>query len=432
MVGAGAAGLAAAWRLASAGVSVTVYEARDLVGGRLRTVQLDDVRADAAVQLIGSYYAATLRLAAETGAEALLSRAPARDALWRGGRAHGVEYGSTSRMVVSAALPVSLKLRLGARYLGFLARHADILDPAEPIAGSSLDDESIAEWGGRELGRDFVELMAYPLLAAYYGSTPEETSAAFFHALARAGLSVRLYSVLGGMAELAKAIASAVETRGARVETGREVVGVADEGRRAVVRLRDGEAAYDAVIIAVPPGQVSRLLELSEEAAMWFSGVRQRRTVSLVLELAQRPEAEYFGLSVPRIEEAGKWIAATCAQERKSADLVPGDRGALVVFPAPSVAETLVDSSPRQILDTLLPALERLAPGLRQNVARAHTIRFDEGATIFYPGYLRHLVRFPADAFGPRISLAGDYLVAPTVEGAVRSGLRAAERLLGR
>jgi protoporphyrinogen oxidase len=56
--------------------------------------------------------------------------------------------------------------------------------------------------------------------------------------------------------------------------------------------------------------------------------------------------------------------------------------------------------------------------------------RHPEGHTQFWPGYIGHLRRFEADALHRRIALAGDYLVAPTVEGAVLSGERAAERVL--
>ena len=85
--------------------------------------------------------------------------------------------------MTTGALPSRLKLKLGLRYVPFLERHAE-LTMHDPAAAAALDGESIAEWGRRELGDDFVELLVYPLLASHYGVTPEETSAAFFHGLA--------------------------------------------------------------------------------------------------------------------------------------------------------------------------------------------------------------------------------------------------------
>jgi protoporphyrinogen oxidase len=63
-------------------------------------------------------------------------------------------------------------------------------------------------------------------------------------------------------------------------------------------------------------------------------------------------------------------------------------------------------------------------------VARARATRFTDGYTIYYPGYLKHLSNFSALPHIPNVALAGDYLCSPTVEGAVRSGEAAAERLL--
>src|SRR5690606_26351613 len=198
VVGAGPAGLAAGWALAAAGARVTLYERRRTPGGAVRTDELDGARVDPGVQLLGSYYRETFRLAAEVGASGLLVRSPGRDALWRGGRAHGLTYGSVASMAASGALPTGLKLRLAARYLPFLTRQSalDVNDPARTAVG--LDDrESIAEWGRRALGDDFVELLAYSTLATYYTALPEETSAPFYHALARAGIDLTVPAVRG-------------------------------------------------------------------------------------------------------------------------------------------------------------------------------------------------------------------------------------------
>ncbi|HEX6939745.1 MAG TPA: FAD-dependent oxidoreductase [Longimicrobiales bacterium] len=434
VIGAGPAGLAAAWSLTAAGVRVTLYDRRPEPGGRLRTEVLDGAGADVAVQLLGSYYRETFRLAREAGAGDLLVRTPGRDALWRGGRAHTLTYGSVASMAASSALPMALKLRLATRYVPFLQRHAGVLDVNAPVAAAEagLDEESIAAWGRRELGGDFVELLAYPQLAAYHAATPEETTAGYYHALARAGLDVAVYGVRGGVAALARAVAGALERSGANVVPAVEVRAVRAGPAGVEVAWDGGGARHDGAVVAVPGRAAAGIAGLEEPARTWFEGVRTHPAASIALVVDDPPPADFFGLSVPRVEAPGDVVAAVCIQEGKRTGLPRAGNGTVVVYPAPAAIPGILAASPEKALTAVLPAVERVLPGIRGRVIRARVFRFPEGSAAFYPGYLRHLAAFDPRWLPRRLALAGDYLVAPTVEGAVRSGLSAARRLLGR
>lgn len=442
VIGGGPAGLAAAWSLAEAGVAVTLYEAGVVAGGLLRSDTLEGAPLDVAIQLLGSYYDETIRLADEVGASGLLARAPGRDALWRGGRAHGLSYGSVISMAGSSALPVGLKFHLASRYLPFLRRHSRELDPAEPVRAVALDRESIAAWGARELGEDFVDLLVYPQLAAYYGLTPAGTSAGFYHSLARAGLDLQLYAVRGGMSELAAAVVRALVERGVRVRTESEVVAVGGAPGRMRVEWSTGAELHDAAILAVPApvaralmgpvdqpggaGQPAAAARLGE----WLAGVRFADEAVAALSLGCALPVDYFGLSFPEGTPPGDKLAAICVQGSKGAGLNAPGREVLVLVPAPAVMSRIVAATPREALDLLLPSVELVYPGIREQVTRARVYRFPGGRALFYPGYLEHLRHFDPTWLPPGLELAGDYLVAPTVEGAVRSGRRAAARLL--
>lgn len=432
VIGAGPAGLAAAWELVSSGCTVTLYEREAGVGGRLRTDALEGVRADVVVQLLGAYYDETLRLAREVGAGDLLRRSPGRDALWRGGRAHPITYGSVASMATSSALPAGLKFRLAGRYLPFLRRHSRSLDPNRPVLAleAGLDDESIASWGRREVGDDFVELLVYPQLAAYYGATPEETSAGFYHALASAGLDLGLVAVRGGVASLVDALLRAIEGRGGRLESGVDVrvVRSADDGVR--VEWDGGARRHDAAVVAVPAAVAREVLEVDDDVREWLSGVRTAPAASLALLVEGPPLADFFGLSFPRVDPAGARVAALCIEANKGAGLEAEGRSVVVLYAAPAAAESLATMAPRDVLDAMLPAAETAFPGLRGRIRRAKSYRIPAGGTLFPPGYLAHLRRFPAHRLPATLALAGDYLVAPTVEGAVRSGRVAARQVL--
>jgi oxygen-dependent protoporphyrinogen oxidase len=427
VIGAGAAGLAAASRLWQAGHTVTVFERRPTVGGRMRTDQLEDVCFDAGAQLVSGHYRSFLELARLLDAESELVRSPGRDAVWRKGRAQPLRYGSVASMVTSGALPTALKFRLGATYLPFLARHArlDLHDLAN-TGGAALDTESIAAWGGRELGSDFVELLAYPLLGAYYGSAPEETSSALYHGLARAGMDVSLYGARNGFGVLAARMAQRLSARGVALRLETAIERVEPLNRSVVLHRPQGAERYDAVILAVPAAEARKLLP-DNRVGGWLERVRQAPTCTLTLALDRPSAADFFGLSLPRAERTE--VVALCIQERKVDGLVPAGRGAIVIMPAPERAAALVSQSPAQVLDRVLPVVERVLPGTRSAVLRARLTTFPEGNPVFYPGYVRHLQTMRPELLPGGVALAGDYLVAPTIEGAVRSGRAAAVQI---
>ncbi|HEU0299106.1 MAG TPA: FAD-dependent oxidoreductase, partial [Longimicrobium sp.] len=414
---------------------VTVFDAAPAVGGRTRTDRVDGWRIDPAVQLYAETYHAFFGLLRAAGAGELAQRSPGRDALWRGGRAHEVVYGSPASMLASGALPLPLKLRMGARYLPFLQRHAADLELAslEQAAAAGLDVESIAAWGRRELGRDFVELLAAPLLATLYGTLPDEASAGFYHALARQGLALQVKALRGGADGFCRAAADRLREGGAplRLSTAVDAVEPAEGG--AQLSGEGWSERFAAAVLAVPAPEARRVAKfLTPPGAETLPGVRVRPAASLALLVDRPAGVRWFGLSYPPGESRN--AAAICVQENKVRELVPPGKGLLVVFALPHAAERLLGATADDALALLLPDVVRALPGIDRAIVGTRLYTWRDGWTIFGPGSLGRLSALRATALdsADRAVLAGDWLYAPTVEGAVTSGLAAADRLLSR
>jgi protoporphyrinogen/coproporphyrinogen III oxidase len=430
VVGAGPAGLAAAWELTAGGFEVDLYDGEAVAGGMLRTELLEGARVDTGVQLVGSPHTAFMRLARQAGGDGVLQRSPGRDALWRRGRAQPITYGSISSMLRSGALPTTLKLKMGAKYLPYLTGPARALDVSD-LAGSGgekFDGESIGAWGGRELGDDFVELLVYPLLAAYYGALPEETGAGVYHALARVGMDVSVYGGSGGFGAVAAAILQSLERRGCTFVGGSAVERVVVEDGQVEV----AGSSYGGAVLAVPANRAASLLSATGELAAWLGAVRERSTFTVAYRLDRPYPGDYFGLSFPRTAAPGARIAAVCIQSRKLPGLVPVGGDALVVMPAPVAVTPLAALPDEEIAGTLLQDLDGALRGIARHVTSARVFRFPDAYTVFGPGHVRALQRFDGAWLPPVLALAGDYLMAPSVEGAVRSGRRAGRRLAER
>ena len=127
VVGAGLAGLTAALRLQSAGFEVTVFEARDQPGGRLRTATLAGIEFDPMPRALPAF-------------------TPALGDL--------VRAADVSASVQFAPMPEPPRRVLRTRRLrGILERFGPDLEPSAPERATRLDDRSVVETFWRD-GRD--------------------------------------------------------------------------------------------------------------------------------------------------------------------------------------------------------------------------------------------------------------------------------------
>lgn len=432
VAGGGVAGLAAALRLAGAGCEVTVLEASERAGGAMRSDALEGAVVDCGVQLLSGTYSSFFRVAGELGIGNRLIRTPGRDALWSEGRAHVLTYGSATSMATTSALPTMLKLKVVSKYLPFLASRCRGLDANDLVGtgGLSLDGALIAGWGEAEMGASFVEVMAYPFLGAYYGATPETTSAALYHALARVGMDVKLYAIAGGMGVFTAAALARLHDRGATVEFGARVEALRQDAHVVAVLAGGEEREYDGAVLALPARACAAMLGDVPALESWLSGVRTTPATALGLVLSEPLRTGCFGIAAPRTEAVGGTVVAACVQSGKLATLAPEGRDVVVAFPAPAIAAEIASASPESVVDRMLPALETMLGPFEASILAAKVYRHESGFTQFYPGYVRHLASWGRGWVPGRVEVVGDWRVAPTVEGAVRSGEAGAARVL--
>ncbi len=109
---------------------------------------------------------------------------------------------------------------------------------------------------------------------------------------------------------------------------------------------------------------------------------------------------------------------------------VPAGAGLLVAQLSDVAVEHCLRASDAEVVESALERLARTPLG-RLTPARAVVIRRAEWLPRFSRGYLVRLAGFAERLErSPRLAFAGDYLVAPSLEGAVTSGLRAASQVV--
>lgn len=297
VVGGGISGLALGHYLGNAGVDWVLLEARDDVGGILRTVEVDGHPLDVGAQRT-RMTAHVRELVDSAGlADELIVASPELPLhVYRDGRLRRVPFslaGAVSTDLIS--LPGKLRILL------------------EPLTAGLRPDETAERFLVRKFGREAYENFLGPLYGGLYASDPARMPAR--HALAGAlrtfGVTGRslLLALLGrrggdppptitfreGMQALPRGLA---RLHGERVRTGVSVTSVEPAtGDRWVLITNDGPVEADLVVLTTPADISAGLLEVvAPEAAARLRTLRYNHLA--VVHLRSEVELESFGYQV--------------------------------------------------------------------------------------------------------------------------------------
>ncbi|HVT20138.1 MAG TPA: protoporphyrinogen oxidase [Mycobacteriales bacterium] len=296
VVGGGIAGLAAAHRLASSGVPVTVVDAAREVGGKLRVSEVGGIAVDEGAEAFLRRRPEALDLVAELGLTGQLETpATLAASVWARDRLRPMP----PRTVMG--VPSDLAALRGVLSRTELARaRADAWLP-----GAAPDpDVSVGHWVGRRLGRAVVERLVDPMLGGVYAGRADELSLAATlpqlprdersaldaarRALAAAPPSDEpVFATLrSGLGVLPDALRRAIERAGGEVVTGRAVRRLerTADGWRVVHGATIDERAVDAdaVVLAVPASPAARLLSAVMPVAAAELGAIETASMAIV------------------------------------------------------------------------------------------------------------------------------------------------------
>ena len=408
IIGAGLAGLSAALKLSGRGEAVAVHEATAFAGGRCR-----------------SYHDASVGMTIDNGNHLLLSGNRAALDYLR-------EVGAADRLIGPAAAEFQF-IDLASRQRWTL-RFNDgrvpwwIFDPARRVPGTRARDylalAAIAVAAGRQDGRRdhrvqrcALSRLVEPLLLAALNIDPPHGSAKLASAviretLAAGGRACRPLLARDGLsATLVEPALALLQRRGARVllehqlrtlRFGAQRVEALDFGGDTIALAGD-----DAVILAVPPYAAASLVR-GLKAPTEF-----RAIVNAHFRVAPPPDQPpILGVLNGTVE----WIFAFPG--RLSVTISAGDR--------------LIDT-PREELAKTIWAEVASVTGLPPELPPWQIVR--ERRATFAATPEQDLKRPSAQTAWRNLALAGDWTdtgLPATIEGAIRSGNRAAELIAGR
>lgn len=435
VLGAGISGLTIAYALQKQGFSVTVYEKNDEVGGAIKSIQKDGWLVEEGPN--------TLMVKSQRAWDLLEELNLADDII-------PANKEAKRRFIVKNNNPIALPTSFGAFLKSpLISAGAKLRLLKEPfIAPSTIDDESIASFIRRRLGKQPLDYGVNPFISGIYAGDPEKLS--IKHTLSSLWEMEQQYgSLLKGIINkkksaspvrkslisftegnqmlpkaLARSLAQPVQTsceiRAAKPSKGRwKISGTHND--------HSFQAEHDILISTLPAYLLSSLFEseLFDLLANIFYVPLSVMAIGFKEEQIRHP-LNGFGMLIPEVEHhnaLGMLFSSTLFPDR-----APDRHHLLTCFVGGARQPRLASTSKTELLELLLPELNNLL-GVEGNPVFTHHTFWKHAIPQYEMGYNRYLSAMNMiEERHPGILLAGNFRYGVSVPDCIMSGFKVAER----
>ncbi|MDO5308930.1 MAG: protoporphyrinogen oxidase [Planctomycetia bacterium] len=462
IIGAGISGLAAAWRLKDypENCDFTIWERADRVGGVIGTRIHDDCLCELSVDNFITTVPYGVALCRELGLDSALVSTNSsfrRTLVVHKGRLCPLPDGFMT-MAPTKLYPMLVTPLLSP--LGKLRCGMELVLPRR----KSNEDESLAHFAIRRLGKEAFERIIEPLVGGIYGGDPyklsiqaalprfaemEKKSRSLIWAMTKTQRQARqtkreeesgarysfFVTVEGGMQRLPEKLADAIGRE--KIELNRSAVRLEKVERNAQIQWRvfDQQGAselFDAVLFAANAHAVADAIHsAAPELAQLY---RQTEYTSVaIVHVAYRNEqitrpVKAMGFVVPSSEGSG--VIAGSFSSYKYPTRAPKDTTLLRLFLGGSRAPEVMSLSDEQLVERVQRQMETLL-GVSGAPVALDVARFPHSMPQYYLGRLQWRERLDAAlANSHGIALAGAALDGVGLPACVKSGYDAAHKTL--
>lgn len=292
IIGAGIAGLSAAYDLARAGRQVTVFESAPVAGGLASGFR--DERWSWPLERFYHHIFTTdkeiIRLADEIGvADKLFFRSQVTAQWWRG---KGYDLNGPVQVLRFPGLPFPDRVRFGA--VAFYLKYLD-------GGWRRLERTTAAAWTSRWAGQNVYKALWRPLLEGKFGPYADEVNMAWLWARLRAR-SFKLGYFEGGFQGFCDALLAAVGRQGVRVHLGAPVERTAQvDGGWEVAAAGSPAERFDQLLVTGAPGLLTKLApQLPGSYLGQLSKLRSMGAVVMTLALTRPLTGGLYWVNMPK------------------------------------------------------------------------------------------------------------------------------------
>ncbi len=423
VIGAGIAGLTAAYDLSKNGYEVLVLESRDRVGGRMATVDWEGFKVDIGAKFVTTSDKTLLGLVREVGLEDQLVKEEEglTITIYRDGELHSanflsiLSYFQWSGVSLSARLAMLKLLPHFIKLIGF--RDVYHLESA-PLPDV---DQTFESFFKEEISEEMFEYWAIPMFETMCSYSGEDVSRKAFLTLMASYLNADSVNFQEGVGVLPQVLAEKVS-----VELNAKVNRVdmyADRSGAEVVYTQNGsEKSLSArtVVVAVQGNHVLELFEDPRPAWQRFFPQVNYSVGALhyhVLETSYQPEVE------------GTFIPRSTGLPLNSISFEVYKEGRWLLLTDPSIYHYSMEKPEDQLVCEAVETAVQIFPQIQGTFAGHQLFRWPEKVPTFRAGYLDALCEFWEDPQEGPVYFCGDYFAGPSTGGALYTGLECPQRI---
>lgn len=432
VVGAGIAGLAAAHRLRRNDFEVTVLEAAEHVGGRMRTIERDGYRVDTGALMLSSQYKELAALAVEAGLGAELVRTTNTIGFLRDGTVHRLSTSNALDGLTTKLMPLRDKAAMGL-IAADLVRAWSRLDSYNLHRAVGLDEENLLDYVRRRgLSQGTIDAFIEPLAMSLAFTDAREMSVVGFLWALRRVFGGRFFTFPTGVGALPTALAAGLDvTLNARVHHVEERVG-------GVTVHFDGVAGPDSVeataaVIALPGPQVAAVYPcLDSGRRSILNGIAYASSMHVHFGLKRAPaETASMVYTTPELYDG---LGVTFFEHNKGPGRAPAGKGLLSTYWHGDWSARYWDLDDEKIIGLARSTAARAFPdalGDPGEIDMEFVSRARHCVVLNDPGRCREQARL-VELCHPtsRVQLAGDYFSCSSTNTSLYVGEVAARRLI--
>jgi len=424
VVGAGIAGLAAAYQLQNAGHDVLVLEANSYPGGRMFTIDWEGFRVDGGAKFVTTSDHSLLDMVRELGlADQLVrSKEGLTITIYRDGRMHTANFLSIPSYFGWSGVSLSARLAM-LKLLPHFLRMGRLKNPYHLENASGPDDsETYEQFFKTHISTEMFEYWAVPMFETMCAYTGEHVSRKAFLAMMVSYLNADTVTFKGGVGVLPERLASLLHVE---LQATVQCIHPFPDGSGAKVTYQSGgetkTLAVQRVVVAIPGNHVLPLFDEPHPAWKSFFPKVGYSTGALQYHVCQTTyQPAVSGTFVPRSTKLP--INSISFEQYQD--------GRWLLLTDPSVYIFDMDEKQDVLEARAMEVASQIYPPLKGTFVAHKIFRWRDKVPTFRPGYLDALVSFWAEPQEGPVYFCGDYFAGPSTGGALFTGLECARRVL--